>query len=74
MARALAELKDRYFLRDTDPTLAPLVREQLGAMFRLGLEERKKLVCKVLLPVSEEMGKGWEGEERRAVLGFLKGV
>jgi hypothetical protein len=74
MFRFLAELKDRYFLRDTDPSLAPLAREMHGAMFRLSLEERKGLVCKVLLPIPDEMRRGWEGVERGAVMRLFQGV
>jgi hypothetical protein len=62
----LDELRVRFFLGDTNERLHRDVRAAAAAACRLPLEERKKLVFKVLLPVPEGMRVGWGGEKEEA--------
>ena len=51
----LTELLTRSFVIDADPQLDRVSRAQIAATYRLTLEERKKLVGKILIAVPKEM-------------------
>ncbi len=51
----LTELLTRSFVIDADPQLDRASRAQIAATYRLTLEERKKLVGKILIAVPKEM-------------------